>query len=144
MPLAYRVDPTEYHNLFELDGGRIVVAAFNSCHQNDCYNYIGDIPRAEIAKAHLKIENSGKKYELRMALWHHNVAGPPKRIDYMDGAVVKLMIDKGFRLGLHGHQHKAQTVQDLMHTSRRPRWSWSARVAVRGSLRHARRRKPRV
>lgn len=117
--LAYPVDPSEYSNLFELDGGRIVVAAFNSCHGNDCFNHIGDIPQAEIAKCHLKIAQSGNRYRLKIAVWHHDVAGPPRRIDYMDSAIVKLMIDKGFRLGLHGHQHKANAALEWVHTTRR-------------------------
>jgi hypothetical protein len=117
--LAYDVDPTEYSNLFELDEGRIVVAAFNSCNSNDCFNYVGEIPLAEIAKCHLKISQSGKQYRLKMAVWHHDIAGPPKRSDYMDSAIVKLMIDKGFRLGLHGHQHKANAAPEWVFTARR-------------------------
>jgi Calcineurin-like phosphoesterase len=117
--LAFRVDPTEYSNLFELDDGRIVVAAFNSCNGNDCFNHVGEIPQAEIAKCHLKISRSGKQYRLKMAVWHHDVAGPPRRSDYMDSAVVKLMIDRGFRLGLHGHQHKANAAPDWVYTARR-------------------------
>lgn len=117
--LTYDVSPTEYSNLFELDDGRIVVAAFNSCHGNDCFNYVGEIPQAEIAKCHLKISKSRKQYRLKMAVWHHDVAGPPRRSDYMDSAVVKLMIDKGFRLGLHGHQHKANAAPEWVYTARR-------------------------
>lgn len=117
--LAYPIDPSDYFNLFELDGGQIVVAAFNSCHGNDCFNYVGDIPAAEIAKCHLKISQSGKRYRLKMAVWHHDVAGPPKRSDYMDASVVKLMIDRGFRLGLHGHQHKANAAPEWIYTARR-------------------------
>lgn len=117
--LAYPVDPSDYFNLFELNDGQVIVAAFNSCHGNDCFNYVGDIPAAEIAKCHLKISRSGKRYRLKMAVWHHDVAGPPKRSDYMDSSVVKLMIDRGFRLGLHGHQHKANASPEWVYTARR-------------------------
>lgn len=117
--LAYPVDPRDYSNLFELDDGRIVVAAFNSCYGNDCFNYVGEIPPSEIAKCHLKLSRSGKQYRLKMAVWHHDVAGPPRRSDYMDSAVVKLMIDRGFRLGLHGHQHKANAAPEWLYTARR-------------------------
>lgn len=117
--LAYHVDPSEYSNLFELDNGRIIVAAFNSCNGNDCFNYVGEIPLAEIAKCHLKISQSAERYRLKIAVWHHDVAGPPKRSDYMDSAIVKLMIDKGFRLGLHGHQHKANAAPEWVYTARR-------------------------
>lgn len=42
-----------------------------------------------------------------MAVWHHNIEGPPQRSDYMDVTRVREMIGHGFRLGLHGHQHVA-------------------------------------
>ena len=117
--LAYPVDPNKFSNLFELDEGRIVVAAFNSCHGNDCFSYVGEISTPEIAKCHLAIAESGKRYRLKLAVWHHDVAGPPRRSDYMDSDIVKLMIDKGFRLGLHGHLHKARATVDWVHTARR-------------------------
>ncbi len=119
VPLAYPIDPRKYSNLFELDEGRIVVAAFNSCHGNDCFSYVGDIPRDEISKCHLAISESGKRYKLKTAVWHHDLTGPPRRSDYMDSEVVKLMIDKGFRLGMHGHQHKANAAPDWVYTPRR-------------------------
>ena len=43
-----------------------------------------------------------------MAVWHHNIEGPPQRSDYMDVEIVRGMIGRGFRLGLYGHQHRAQ------------------------------------
>ena len=49
-----------------------------------------------------------------MAVWHHGIEGSPYRTDYMDRDVVRGMIGRGFRLGLHGHQHKAQaTAQEI-------------------------------
>jgi hypothetical protein len=119
VPLAYDVDPFSYSNVFELDAGRIVVVAFNSCNGNDCFNSVGDIPRAEIARSHLRIAETGKPYRLKMAVWHHDLSGPPRRSDYMDKEIVKLMIDKGFRLGLHGHQHKANAAPESIYTATR-------------------------
>lgn len=43
-----------------------------------------------------------------MAVWHHDIEGPPHRSDYMDPEIVRGMIGRGFRLGLYGHQHKPQ------------------------------------
>jgi hypothetical protein len=117
--LAYPVDATSYSNLFELDNGNILVAAFNSCHGNDCFDHVGDIPRSEVAKCHLRITESGKSYRLKIAIWHHDIAGPPRRTDYMDSEVVKLLIDKGFRLGMHGHQHKANAAPEWVYTAKR-------------------------
>jgi len=99
-------DPDAYFDLFECKG-RIIVAAFNSCHENDCYRDQGAIPEEAIARAHLAIRDRQKPYALKVAVWHHSIEGPPGLSDYMDVSLVRRMIDRGFRLGLHGHQHRA-------------------------------------
>lgn len=95
-------------NLFRLCGGKIGVAAFNSCHGNDCFAFHGCIPRAAVARAHLDLGERNDALDLRIAVWHHNIEGPPYRTDYMDVEIIRGMIGRGFRLGLYGHQHKAQ------------------------------------
>lgn len=101
-------DPSDYFDLFELCDERIIVAAFNSCHENDCYRDQGAIPEEAIARAHLTIKDRSKPYALKVAVWHHSIEGPPGLSDYMDVGLVRRMIDRGFRLGLHGHQHRAE------------------------------------
>jgi hypothetical protein len=101
-------DADGYFDLFELCNDRIIVAAFNSCHENDCYRDEGAIPEQAIARAHLAIRDCGKQYSLKLAVWHHSIEGPPGLSDYMDVSLVRRMIDRGFRLGLHGHQHRAE------------------------------------
>ncbi|MCY4284746.1 MAG: metallophosphoesterase [Thiotrichales bacterium] len=100
--------------LFSLCDDRIGVAAYNSCHGNDCFAYHGMIRQGGIARSDLDLNDSGKIHDLRMAVWHHGIEGSPYRTDYMDRDVVRGMIGRGFRLGLHGHQHKAQaTAQEI-------------------------------
>ncbi len=100
--------------LFSLCDDRIGVAAYNSCHGNDCFAFHGMIRQGSIARSDLDLNDSGKAYDLRIAVWHHNIEGSPYRTDYMDVDVVRGMIGRGFRLGLHGHQHKAQaTAQEI-------------------------------
>jgi hypothetical protein len=94
-------------NLFSLDEGRIGVAAFNSCVGNDCFAFHGAIPKDVVARAHLDLQEKGP-WRLRVAVWHHNIEGPPYRSDYMDADIVRGMIGRGFRLGLYGHQHLPQ------------------------------------
>lgn len=118
-PLSFAVDPRRPWNLFELDGGRIGVCAFNSCASNDCFSLIGEIPSEAISESHLEILSNRGEYKLVIAVWHHDVQGPPRRSDYMDPDTVRLMIDKGFRLGLHGHQHKAEASPYELITSER-------------------------
>lgn len=105
--LAFVVDPTRAWNLFELDDGRIAVCTFNSCANNDCFNTIGEISADAIAQSHMELLAIRRGYSLRMAIWHHDVQGPPRRSDYVDADSIKLMIDKGYRIGMHGHRHRA-------------------------------------
>ncbi|MGP1396730.1 MAG: metallophosphoesterase family protein [Inquilinaceae bacterium] len=102
-----RVQAWSDANLYSLDEGRIGVAAFNSCVSNDCFSFHGEIPRSVIAQSHLDLRALGA-WRLRIAVWHHDIEGPPNRSDYMDPEIVKGMIGRGFRLGLYGHQHQTQ------------------------------------
>lgn len=102
-----RVEPWSDANLYALDDGRIGLAAFNSCEGNDCFAFHGAISRELIAQAHMDLKDIGP-WRLRMAVWHHDVEGPPHRTDYMDADIVRGMIGRGFRLGLYGHQHRTQ------------------------------------
>ena len=103
--LTHAVDPNRPWNLFSLDDGNIVVAAFNSCIVNDCFSDIGHIRSRDIADCHLAMRPLVRPECLPVAVWHHGVGGPPWFSDYLDPNTVKLMIDKGFRLALHGHRH---------------------------------------
>ena len=95
-------------NLFGICEDRIGVAAYNSCHGNDCFAFHGMIRKETVARSHLDLNDTGKVFDLRMAVWHHSIDGPPYRTDYMDVDIVRGMIGRGFRLGLCGHQHKMQ------------------------------------
>ncbi|MDH5546200.1 MAG: metallophosphoesterase [Gammaproteobacteria bacterium] len=106
--LAYELTKDRYWNLFELDNGNIAVAGFNSCYRNDCYRYVGSIPEGAIGQAYLGIKDSGKPYLLKIAVWHHSTSGPPEQSDYMDNNRIHEMIYRGFRLGVHGHQHRTE------------------------------------
>jgi hypothetical protein len=93
------------YRLFELMDGRVAVAAFNSCVGNDCFAFHGAIAEPAVALAHLDVRRTTA--ELRVAVWHHSIEGVPYATDYMDVATVYQLIGYGFRLGLHGHQHRA-------------------------------------
>jgi hypothetical protein len=94
-------------NLFSLHGGKIAVAAFNSCEGNDCFAYHGMIQREAVSRSYLDLQKLGE-FDLQIAVWHHSLQGSPYQTDYMDIDIVRSMIGRGFRLGLYGHQHKAQ------------------------------------
>lgn len=118
VPSLLRVTPGKAGNLYSLCNGRIGLAAFNSCHGNDCFAFHGLIPPEVIAQAHLDLTDAGG-FELLIAVWHHNVEGPPYRTDYMDVDIVRGMIGRGFRLGLYGHQHRSEAAPVQIHLSGR-------------------------
>lgn len=103
----HKVNSQSDGNLYLLHNGQIAVGAFNSCHGNDCFAFHGNIKKEVIARSDLDLRDENFA-GLRIAVWHHNLDGPPYRTDYMDGDIVKGMIGRGFRLGLYGHQHKVQ------------------------------------
>ena len=103
-----RVQSHSDFSLFSLNDGRIGLAAFNSCINNDCYAFHGLIKQEAIAQSHLSLLDIRPTFDLHIAAWHHSIEGPPYRTDYMDVDIVRGMIGRGFRIGLYGHQHKSQ------------------------------------
>lgn len=118
IPGLLRVKPGQTANLYSLCNERIGLAAFNSCDGNDCFAFHGSIPREVIARTHLDLTDASG-FELLIAVWHHNVEGPPYRTDYMDVDIIRGMIGRGFRLGLYGHQHRAEAAPVQIHLSGR-------------------------
>ncbi len=107
-PGLLNVKPGADVNFFSLCDGAIGVAAFNSCHGNDCFAVHGYILPEVIARAHLELTSPPNIFDLLLAVWHHSMEGPPYRTDYMNIDLVRQMIGRGFRAGLYGHQHTAQ------------------------------------
>jgi hypothetical protein len=105
-------------NLYSLCDDRIGLAAFNSCHGNDCFAFHGSIPREVVAQAHLALTDASC-FELLIAVWHHNIEGTPNQTDYMDVDIVRGMIGRGFRLGLYGHQHRTEAAPVQINLSNR-------------------------
>ena len=103
-------------NLFELDEGRILVAAFESLHGNDCFSDRAAFDPEAVAKAALRIRDEGGYYHLRVAVWHHGLhSQPPYRGDYLPINSVYELMGHGFQLGLHGHQHFAEVGSHYVH-----------------------------
>jgi hypothetical protein len=113
--LPFACEDGAYYRLFELFDGRAGVAAFNSCYGNDCFSFHGHIPQTAVARAHLDLHDRASGYDLLMAVWHHSIEGAPYASDYMDVEIIHSLIGKGFTLGLHGHQHRAQAAMRYIH-----------------------------
>lgn len=88
---------TEYPSL------GIAVAGFASWKGNDCFCDVGEIDSQSLSLSRELLEKS--KAPVAVAVWHHSIVGGPRARDYMDQRVVHKLIDFGFRVGLHGHQH---------------------------------------
>jgi hypothetical protein len=84
------------------------VAGFSSCYNNDIYNKQGAIHPACIADVGSRFRQRYYQDRLRIAVWHHNVEGPPMQSDYIDPDLIQNLIDRGVSLGFHGHQHRPQ------------------------------------
>ena len=81
----------------------IVVVGFASWHGNDCFCHAGEIASAALSQARKLLATSNAPVAL--AVWHHSIDGGPRADDFMDKRVIHKLIDYGFSVGLHGHQH---------------------------------------
>ena len=81
----------------------LVIVGFASWHGNDCFCHVGSINSASLASARKLLADSNAP--VAVAVWHHSVVGGPRANDYMDQRVIHKLIDFGFSVGLHGHQH---------------------------------------
>ena len=81
----------------------LVVAGFASWYGNDCFCHAGDIAPSALASAQKLL--AGSSAPVGVAVWHHSLLGGPRSQDYMDQRVTHKLIDFGFTVGLHGHQH---------------------------------------
>jgi hypothetical protein len=115
IPLAIPLDRHRGFQLFALDSGRIVVAAFESLHGNDCFGLSGALAGGAVGRCYMKLRGLPYPPKLRIAVWHHSVQGPPRRVDYMDVGEIQEMAGHGFQLGLHGHQHVAAAATHYIH-----------------------------
>ena len=104
----YDLEPSKQIDLFDYPDFDLTIVGFSSCYNNDIYNRQGAIHPGCVAEAGTRLRHPSFNGRLRMAVWHHNTEGPPGRSDYMDPDLIQNLIDRGFSLGLHGHQHRPQ------------------------------------
>ena len=105
---TYDLDPARQIDIFDYPEFDLTIVGFSSCYNNDLYNRQGAIHPGCIAEAGTRLRHPSLSSRLRIAVWHHNTEGPPSRSDYMDPDLIQNLIDRGFSLGLHGHQHRPQ------------------------------------
>jgi len=103
----YSLNPQEQFDVFEFPEKKLLIVGFNSCFCNDHLNYTGMINPECMAACHSRVNNEKHKGWIKVAVWHHGVHGVPSESDFMDERTIQFLIDKGFIIGLHGHQHKS-------------------------------------
>ena len=81
----------------------LMVVGFPSWHGNDCLCHVGEINPTLLFLSQKLVMNSSMP--IAVAVWHHSITGGPRTHDYMDQRTVHRLIDLGFTVGLHGHQH---------------------------------------
>ena len=105
---TYSSNPDEQLDVFDFPEWEVTVVGFSSCFNNDLLRRQGTINPECIARSGEILRDNARGGWLRFAVWHHNIEGPPDQVDYMDPEVVQVLIDSGFSLAFHGHQHKPQ------------------------------------
>ena len=106
----------------------LAIVGFASWHGNDCFCHVGEIdPAAVAASQRLR---SASTAQVAVALWHHSIQGGPRAQDYMDRHAIHRLIDFGFNVGLHGHQHYPGAAPYELHLPNRT----SMAVVGAGSL----------
>ena len=105
---TFDLDPAKQFEIFDYPDFNLTIVGFSSCHENDFFNKQGAIHPGCIAEASLILRGPRFNGRLRAAVWHHNTEGLPSQTDYMDAGILQNLIDSGFSVGLHGHQHRPQ------------------------------------
>ena len=108
----YSNDPTEQFDIFDFPDLELVVCGFNSCFLNDPWNRQGAIHPQAFSKACERLRNRQFRGRLRLAVWHHSTKGAPSNDDYMDTDFLQQLINHGYSLGFHGHQHEPELINE--------------------------------
>ena len=81
----------------------IAVVGFASWYGNDCFCHVGEIAPSSLSRAQELLTTS--RAPVAIAVWHHSIDGGPRANDFMDERIIHRLIDLGFSVGVHGHQH---------------------------------------
>lgn len=108
----YSLDPARQFDVFDFPAHNLTVVGLSSCDGNDPINKRGAIHPDCLAGAGRRMRDGRYGGRLLLAVWHHNTSGGPTQADYMDADMVQCLIDDGFSVGFHGHQHRSQFVDE--------------------------------
>lgn len=109
---TYSLTPESQFDIFDYRDFNVVFAAFNSCCNNDLFNRAALIHPDTIASATRTLSTTQYIGRIQLAVWHHNTSGGPHVSDYLDADTLQVLIDCGFSVGLHGHQHRSDFIDE--------------------------------
>lgn len=108
----YSSEVSEQFDTFDYPAWNLVATGLNSCFLNDPWNRIGIVHPRAFANACRELRGRQFRGRLRMAVWHHSTKGAPRQDDYMDSDFLQQLVNHGFSLGFHGHQHKPELIDE--------------------------------
>lgn len=108
---AFPLDEDQQCETFDFPELGITIIGLSSCSDNDLFNRAGRIHPNCIAAATMRVSQLLTAGRVAIAVWHHNLSGGPKDSDYVDPEFLQSLMDGGFVLGLHGHQHRPQYLE---------------------------------
>ena len=109
---AYSNDPAQQFDLFDFPEFGLTVAGFNSCFLNDPWHRQGTIHPQAFSNCCNEMRGREYRGRLRLAVWHHSTKGAPRQDDYLDADFLQQLVNHGFSLGFHGHQHKPELIDE--------------------------------
>lgn len=109
---VYSLDPALQFDIFDYPEFNLAVVGFNSCYNNDPLNRQGMVHPDCLSEAARTIRRGQYSGRFLFAVWHHNTNGAPMQSDYVDPQILQVLIDDGFSIGFHGHQHRTQLIDE--------------------------------
>lgn len=116
---AYSLDPAKQFSVHDFPDLGLVIAGLSSCCDNDLFNRSGRVHPDCVAGATHDVADLVRRERIPIAVWHHNLAGGPRDSDYVDADFLQSLIDGGFTVGLHGHQHRPQFLEHRFTVDRK-------------------------
>lgn len=110
---TFPVSPEEDASLIAFPDDKIAFACFNSCCQLDHLNAMGTINENAFHCIYGDLSSCYSNGYLIFGVWHHHIYGVPHRCDFMDMKITKSMACNHILVGLFGHQHRSEVVEEL-------------------------------
>ena len=110
---TFPVSPEEDASLIAFPNDKIAFACFNSCCQLDHLNAMGNINENAFHCIYGDLSCCYSNGYLIFGVWHHHIYGVPHRCDFMDMKITKSMACNHILVGLFGHQHRSEVVEEL-------------------------------